>query len=286
MSNEDFVSSTRIKIPYNYTTQNITKTIKHFLGQDIKIKDVHINDIITNDECYIVDVKYLSIQFSPYNIYFINVNDLKQLIPSSNIYVTQINNCNIKITSSIISEYKKIIPIRINNCITNNYSTEGQLENEFSYFGIIVKKPMNYLYTPLKYPGHKFTPFELNDVKPIYPESFKCSFISNDDTLSAYKSEILHISILKIVDNVILAKSFDECEQGTNAYVIDVNLLPSTSINGIIVVQPKRHPNLILYYPTMNFIISEEEIQSIKDFIRIETINYMNFEYCMNVINA
>lgn len=282
----DFIKTERRKIPYAIFALNPTRSIKQLLGQDIVIKSYVVNDIITDDECYIVDIEYYSIKFSPIKIFYINVTDLKQLIPESGIYVTQIDGCNIRISSPLIKEYKKIIPMRINVSIPNNYSSHGQLEYQFSYFGIIVRKPMNYLCTPLKYPGHKFTPFKMDDVKPIYPSDYKFTPISEEETKVAYKSEIQQFPILKTVDNLVITKSFEECKMGTTGYLIDINKFPSdTDINGIILIQPIRIPSIVLFFPTMGFTICSEEMNSIKEFVTMDEINAINFDYCMNVMN-
>lgn len=285
MSDNGFLKIERRKIPYFLFAANPTRTIKEILGQDILIKSYTVNDIITDDECYIVDIEYYSIAFSPFQIFFINASDIKQLIPGSTVYATQINGCNIKISSPALGDYKKMVPIRINASIPNNHSIHGQLDQNFSYFGIIVRKPMNYLCTPLKYPGHKFTPFEMEEVKPIYPNDYKFTPISESETLTAYKSEIQQFPILKAVDNIVVAKTFDECKQGTTAYVIDINKLPDGDVNGIILIQPKRIPNMVLFYPTISCLICEEEMKSIKDFIKMDEVNAKNFDYCMNVMN-
>lgn len=285
-NNESFLKTERRKIPYSMFALNPTRAIKQLLGQDVMIKSYTVNDIITDDECYIVDIEYYSIAFSPIKIFYINAADIKQLIPDSNIYVVQINGCNIKISSPVIKNYKKFIPIRINASIPNNYSPQGQLDQQFSYFGIIVRKPMNYLCTPLKYPGHRYTPFKMEDVKPIYPDDYKFTPISEDETKDGYKSEIQQFPILKAINNIVTAKSYDECKMGTNGYIIDIDKLPKEGdINGIILIQPKRIPSMVLFFPTISFTICEEEMNSIREFVKFDEINAINYDYCMKVLN-
>ncbi|EAX85300.1 hypothetical protein TVAG_047400 [Trichomonas vaginalis G3] len=127
----------------------------------------------------------------------------------------------------------------------------------------------------------------MEDIKPIYPSDYKkYTLISEDETKSAYKSEIQQFPILKAVDNLVIAKSFDECKLGTTGYLIDFNKLPSgTNINGIILIQPKRIPSMVLFFPTMGFTICEEEMDSIREFIKMDEINAINFDYCANVLN-
>lgn len=281
-----YIRTERRKIPYNVFAMNPTRAIKELLGQDVLIKSYTVNDIITDDECYVVDIEYYSIQFSPFKIFFINASDIKQLIPGSTVYMTQVNGCNIKITSPIIGDYKKIVPLKINVSLPNNYSTHGQLDQQFSYFGIIVRRPMNSLCTPLRYPGHALTPFKMETVKAIYPNDYKYTPISEEETKNAYKSEVQQSTVLRTVDNIVFAKSFEECKMGTTAYIIDIDKIPTnTSVNGVILIQPRRIPNLVLFFPTPAFTLCEEELDSIREFIKMDEINAKNYDYCMNVLN-
>lgn len=287
MSNQDrFLQCKRMKINYNLYNNNPEQAIKQLLGQDIIIESYVKNNIITDDESYIIDVSYYSLRFSPMKIFYINKSDLKQLIPNSNLYVTSINNCNIQISSSLLSEFSKVIPMKINTMIQNNYSIQGQLDQPFTYFGTVVRRPMNYLITPLKYLNHQYSPFEYETIEKIYPENYKHNIsITEEATKNEYKTELLQFPILKNVDNVIIVKKFEECVMNTNAYLIDYRLIPKTGINGVIMIQPKRIPHLILYFPTMNFYICEEEIESIYKFLENDEINYINYDYCINVLN-
>ena len=67
----------------------------------------------------------------------------------------------------------------------------------------------------------------------------------------------------------------------TTAYLISASQLSKANcnINGIIMIQPKRQYDLILYYPTNAYTITETEIQSLLQFIESERINYFNYQW-------
>lgn len=297
MSNfDDYpVQSERLEIPYFIFSQNPSRSIKQLLGQNITIISYEANDMITDDERIIVDVKYTSIPFSLLKIYYVEVSEMKQLIPNSDKYVININGCNVKISYPRLDEYKKVLPIRIKPMLSNNYSPSGQLDSQFAYYGTTVNTPMNSLCTPLKYINHKFEPFETETIKPIFTKEFKETFDKKlnenfkhmlEETISYYKQAINTFNILSSVDHIIHVKDFSECKTGTTGYVISFDIVPiNKDINGIILIQPKRIPNYVLFYPTKNFTICEEELKSIKDFLKQDTINYYNFHYVREVLN-
>lgn len=284
---DQYLQTKRIKIPYYLYNNNPEGAIKQLLGQKINIVSYRENNIMTDDESYIIDVEYYSLKFSPLRIFYINVSELKSIIPDSNEFVIQINNCNVKIASPLLSSFKKVIPIIITEMSENNYSVHGQLNQTFKYFGKIVRQPLNYLITPLKYPNHQYTPFKFEPIQPIYPSDYNPKFnITEEDTKRAYRAEMIQCPILKNVDTIQTVKSFSDCKMNTTAYLIDYKLIPDDGTNGIILIQPKRLPNLILFYPTMSFNICAEEVESIKDFLVQDEINLKNYHYCMNVLNA
>lgn len=295
ISDDNPIQSERLEIPYFMFALNPSRSIKQLLGQNISILSYETNDIITDDERIIVDVKYTSIPFSLLKIYYIKVSEMKQLMPNSEKYVININRCNVKITYSDSEKYKNILPIRIKPTLSNNYSISGQLESQFAYYGTTVTTPMNSLCTPLKYINHKFEPFETEVVKPIFTKEFKETFDKKlnekfnsmlEETISYYKQAAGIFNILSTMDHILNVKDFSECKAGTTGYVILFDIIPiDKNINGIILIQPKRIPNYVLFYPTKNFIICEEELKSIKNFLEQDAINYYNFQYVREVLN-
>ena len=259
----------------------LIQSIKQLLGQHINIISHKRHSIITPDNEVIVDVNYNVIPFDQYNIYFIDKSDIKQLLPNTDKYVFSINECNVKLSSSTLNNFKKYVPVHIFTTLSNNYSTSGQLENQFCYFALIVNEPMHNLITPLS------MSFKPNPIKALYPKDFKPQVEEiNENTLrSNYKNELTNISILSFVDNVVIAKSFQETSSNTSttAFIIDFNKIPrDKSINGIILIISERKPFHVLYYPIKTFIITVEQLNSINEFLKNDYINYLNYQYMMN----
>lgn len=289
------IQSERLEIPYFLFSLNPSRSIKQLLGQNITIVSYESNDIITDDERVIVDVKYTSIPFSLLKIYYVNVSEMKKLIPNSEKYVVTINGCNVKISSPKLKEFNKVLPIRVKATLSNNYSSAGQLDSQFSYYGTTVTTPMNFLCTPLKYINHKFEPFETERIKPIYTKEFKDSFDKKlnekfnellEETIKYYKQSLSTFNILSAVDHVLNVQNFSECKIGTTGYVIPFDIIPTNgNLNGIILIQAKRIPNFVLFYPTRNFTLCEEELISIKEFLEQDAVNYYNFQYVREVLN-
>lgn len=286
----------RLEIPYLLYSINPSRSIKQLLGQNITIHSYTPNDLITNDENLIVDVQYSSIPLSLLKIYYVETSSLKKLMPNSEKYIVTINNCNVKISSPKLKEFPKLLPIRVKPTLSNNYSSSGQLDSQFSYYGTTVISPMNSLCTPLKYINHAFEPFHAEPVTPMYPSTFPQAINEKikaklqdliSETVNYYKQAISIFHILSSVDHVVATSSFDTCKLGTTAYVLPFDKIPSDkNINGIILIQPKRIPDYVLFFPTNNFTISVEELRSIADFIIQDTINYYNYVYVRDVINA
>ena len=287
----------RLEIPYFMYSINPVQSIKQLLGQNVTIISQTSNDIITENDSIIVDVIYSSIPFSLLKIYYVNVSDMKRLMPNCEKYVAIINGCNVKISSPKLKEFGKVLPIKIKVTLSNNYSSSGQLDSQFSYYGTTVTTPMNSLCSPLKYINHAFEPFETEEIKPIYTDEFKSEFDKKlkdnhenllEETTKYYKQAISTFNILSSVDHVTSdIKSFSECKMGTTGYVLSFDLIPTDkSINGIILIQPKRIPDYVLFYPTKSFTICVEELNSIKNFIRQDKENYYNFNYVKDVLNG
>ena len=290
------IQKCRLEIPYFMYSLNPTQSIKQLLGQNVRVISHSSNDVITENDSLIVDVEYTSIPFSLLKIYYVKVSDLKRLMPNCEKYVAVINGCNVKISSPKLKEFSKVLPIKIKATLSNNYSSSGQLDSQFAYYGTTVSSPMNSLCSPLKYINHSFEPFDTEEIKPIYTPEFKSEFEKKvkdnhqkllDETMKYYKQALSTFNILSAVDHVTSeVKNISECKMGTTGYVIPFDLIPlDKNINGIILIQPKRIPNYVLFYPTKNFTICSEELVSIKKFIEQDKENFYNFNYVRDVLN-
>lgn len=281
---DSLVRKERLKIPYTIYSTNPNGSIRELLGQDINIKSVHVNSIITDDECYVIDVEYVNIKFNPFEVIFVDVSEIKPLIPNSTVYAVKINGCNVKIPITKFQEYKSKVPIHIHPTLNDNNSPDGQLPDTFSYFGKVVRRPMHDLCSPLRYPGHQATAFKTPMIQKLYPDGYKMKKgYTMEETKEAYKAIIGQCNQLKAIDNVVIAKSFGECKFGTTGYVIEFNMIPTDRyLNGIIMVQSKRIPNVVLYYPTNVYMLYVEELESINNFLEMDEINALNYDYVMN----
>lgn len=283
------VNSIRLLIPYFTYIQNPKRAILQLIGNNVNLISFSSNDIITDDDRIIVDVKYTSIQLSTLRIYYIKYEDLKRLLPNSDIYITEIEGCGVKIKMS--KEPSKIVPIRVSPRIANNFSSSGQLEKQFLYYGTIVKSPLNSLYTPLKYMEHAYEPFETEEIEKQCPDDFRSKIekeIEQKDpsaSVSIYQEASEAIVSLCLLDSFTFAKSLSECKDGTVGYVIDFRTILSEAkhqLNGIILIDSKRiNPYHVLYRPNQSFVISMSEIKSLAKFLDEDAKNYYNFRYIM-----
>ena len=98
MSEINHVQHARLKISYSAYTKDRIGSIKKLLGTDTVVALITESDIITDDECVIVDVDYVKISDVLVGengcVRYIRKTDLKQLIPNRNRYVTLLWNKN------------------------------------------------------------------------------------------------------------------------------------------------------------------------------------------------
>ena len=272
------------------------------------IKINEIKHLIPNSEKYVVSINDCSVKLNNPRL-----NMFKEYLPIR-IKRTMINDTdaydhyysNVSINNSSISDST--------NSTTNQSTNETiyQLKTNVNqpgaaYFGTTVLYPMNSLITPISLiisndnnntnntnqsttnsTNHSLG-FEINLPPKLYPDSFKPKIeYTIDDTLRHYKQLLTNSRILSLAENVIdytnetnnNDKLFQSNIASTTAYLIHSSQLPNHSINGIIALQPKRIPDILLYYPTNSYTISLQELQSIKQFIEMDTINYYNYLYC------
>lgn len=329
MRKHPLTSKVRLSIPYFMYSTHPTRSIKQLLSHNIKIHSYTPMSIITNDETVIVDVIYSSIAFSPLDIYYIQVSSLKKILPDSDKYAVAINDIPVKVTIPSISDFSKVVPLRIRPTLANNFAsqTEQQLSTSFAYYATVVTNPLTSLTTPFRYPNHSFTPFRIEKPAKKYDDAFiaKCAsaitstngstntststdaststnvstsstalLLTPEQTLEYYKQSLSSSERLSGIDHIAFLPPNATAlpPPSTSAYIVqfDVlhNLISKTEgpINAIIHIQPRRLPDQVLYFPTDNYTLIDEEIESIKDFIEYETINFYNYIYTIDVENA
>jgi hypothetical protein len=228
-----------------------------------------INIILDSGEV-VVDVDYYYIPISPLQIFYLKLRDLKQYSSSSDVYVTRISNCNVKIV--LKNTVASIIPVRIIKT-----TGKGSGSDFFQYFGILVKNPLNSLTTPLRYP------FKIEPITKLYPEDYKITQTSESETLAAYKFAKQNMEILGLVNDVVLATDLDECTNACIGYVISWNKLKGEdSLKGVIVIQPKRRCDLVMYIPSETSEISSDDILMISKFMDYEEVSLKNFHFMVS----
>ena len=251
-----------------------------------------IKHLIPNSEKYVCTVNGCNVKLNNPKL-----KDFKQYLP-------------IKIKKSIINDtdhfdnYFSIIDESIekdNTAASTTFAAKTNISTPVAmYFGTTVVNPMNALITPLSLlqqnVGDQLTQspigsfgFSITIPKKLYPDNYKPKNVYTiEETLKQYKQTISNSSVLSIVDNIEIYdnsnKSHDifnssSTQYSTTAYLITASQLPDHKIMGIILLQPKRVFDVMLFYPTNAYTISVEELNSIKQFIEADRINYYNFNF-------
>lgn len=191
---------------------------------------------------------------------------------------------------------------------TSSYSLKTGLTNSpAQYFATTVINPMNSLLTPLPLVSTNSINsinstnemdemnslnnfglgFSINMPDKLYPSTFNPKIdYTMETTIQHYKQLLTNCHLLSLADDI---KVFDSSTDGKifsasnltsrTCYLIKSSELPNHSIHGIIALQPKRIPDILLFYPTNKYNISVDELNSIKQFIMMDTINYYNYLY-------
>ena len=294
----------RLTINASIFNASPVRTIKQLIGPNSLLISYKINTLITPYDEVIVDVVYKDLPLSPFAIYYIPTSSIKHLIPNSEKYVATINDIPVKLNNPKLNDFKDYLPVHVKNTIINDTTAYEQYyssldsttytlstptttpHNEISYFATTVTNPLNSLLTPLSLltSSASTASFGFSTTTPpiLYPETFKPppSPYDQASTIRYYQQTISTIPSLSLITTITPTNTFPhETAITTTAYLLDASLLPDTPIRGIILLQPKRPPTQLLFYPTSSYIISSDEIASIKSFIKSEVINYNNFHY-------
>jgi hypothetical protein len=267
--------------------------LKQLLGKGVKILNIIINDVI-QEEFVIVDVEYINETISTNEIFYINATDLKRTTNSPNRYVFNINqtlgfqerklDLNQNIILSIFTEPNGVLPVRINPIL--KHQEEDFLIN---YFAIIIKYPFTSLMTPYKYFNKSVEIYQFSDIlniktmkmenlTDIYNNALKVD-IKHKEDVEIYEKEKNKIKAVSIVEHVDeFKKIITDNPNREVAYVIDFRKITPKSLKGVIYISENRvNPWSVLFYPTIKFKISEDELSSIKSFLTLEYMNYVNF---------
>lgn len=283
------------------------RTIKQLIGPNAQLLTYKINSVVTPFDEIIVDVTYKDLPISPFTIYYIPISSIKHLIPNSEKYIAVINSISVKLNNPKLNEFSNYLPVRVKNTIINDvdayekyYSTvddslfelntsSSPHSNACAYFATTVNNPLNSLITPLSLIGsNESASFAFTVPEPpiLYPSdsSFKppVSPYTMEDMIRYYKQTTATVPSLSLIETITPSNTFPSngSTMSTTAYIIDITVLPTDKpIHGIILIQPKRIPTYILFYPSNAYTISTDELQSIKAFINAEVINFNNYHY-------
>lgn len=263
----------RIYVPTKEYALQPVNTIKSFLGVDIEVIRANQSDTIRYDGLVEIEVEYKSLEINPIQIYYINRSELKPISPDSQEYGTKINDINILVNISprMRQLYKTIVPLRV---MRKDYAEDRKY---FQYYGTVVMKPLGYLCTAFLSKGNWSVP----DVQKLYPDKyFPKTVVSEEKMISAYEFEAKKFKLFGELSDVKIVDTFDACENELVGYVIPWERIQNETIShGIILIQPERIWNMVMYVPTAMFSLNKNMIDSIDKFIQFSKTNWLNCSY-------
>ena len=267
------MTSKRIYVPTKEFALHPVNTVKAFLGVDIEVLNVQQSDVIRYDGLVAVDVEYKSLEINPIQIYYVKRSELKPISPDSQEYGTKVNGINILVNISprMRQYYKTIVPLRI---MRKDYAEDRKY---FQYYGTVVMKPLGYLCTTFLSKGNWSVP----DVQKLYPDSYKPkSTTSEEKMISAYRFESEKFKLFGKLSDVKIVDSFDVCENELIGYIIPWERIKNETIShGVILIQPERIWDMVMYVPTAMFSLNKNMLDSIDKFIQFSKVNWLNCSY-------
>ena len=243
------------------------RILKEFLGKDAIIEKYEILPLITNSSCVIVDVVYKISKFNPYEVYFIKLENVKQLINSTN-KVVIINNSPVMLLENKELQACRIYPIT-------------SPTNGINYVAIKV-------YTPLsKYNSSnkliEYSAFNTIDVKPLYTKEPKISKLSDTEVIKSYKNTISEYFESQQVIDVKVIKSFSQITQiDVVGYIVPFSILmeqikKDKLLTGIIILSDIRNVDEVMFIMNYSYNISIDMMNSISKLIECDKINLCNW---------
>jgi hypothetical protein len=275
------VYTKRLKLHSSLYNKDDESVIKNILGNHIDIKDIICNDVILPDNKLIIDVKYKSIEISPYKIYYIKKDEFKVLSPNSNTSIFYINNIPIKYNGEINEINSFRVETTMNSDEFDNDNFNGNFNNidnstsnnEFKYFAIRVENPLTSLNSSFKFDFQHVLSFDLGISKEKYTKE-KITEEFKQSQIDIYKKELNVLEYREIMKFVYIESEKDiENTNYITAYIGDVDIFMNKT-NGIIIAVENRSPRIICYIRSPLII----DMNSIKKFIDVEEHNYNEFK--------
>ena len=298
----------RLNLPYSSFVAHPISTIKQLLSPNATVISYAVNSVVSSDETVPVDVEYTSIPTTTLAIYFTPISKLKKLIPDSAKYVAEIEQCFVVINNPKLSLYKEFLPIKVipiliednaANSLENYYSTindeynmnknaepasaaveEYKLQDTpsfINYMGLTVLNPLS-SYCSAIISG---VAFEVPEPVKLYDKEPKINYynFTPEATVLGYKKKLSAFDILSNVTDVKFITSVKEAKgDSSTAYVIEFNKL-TPPIEGIIMLQPERQYDLVLYYPHTLLTFNDDLFDSISKLIEYDHINLLNINH-------
>lgn len=243
------------------------RILKEFLGKDAIIEKYEILPLITNSSCVIVDVVYKISKFNPYEVYFIKLENVKQLINSTN-KVVIINNSPVMLLENKELQACRIYPIT-------------SPTNGINYVAIKVYTPLSKYNSSNKL--KEYSAFNTIDVKPLYTKEPKISKLSDTEVIKSYKNTISEYFESQQVIDVKVIKSFSQITQiDVVGYIVPFSILmeqikKDKLLTGIIILSDIRNVDEVMFIMNYSYNISIDMMNSISKLIECDKINLCNW---------
>ena len=263
----------RILVPAHEFALHPINTVKSLIGLDAEVKSVKQNEIYREDGLLIVDVEYSALEINPSIIHFVKKSDVKPVSPDSQDHGVKINGLNVLIDMSNVekNDYKEYYPIQI---MRKDFIEDRKY---FQYYGKICTKPLGYLCSPFMCKNL----FEFPPQTKLYGDKYTPKTTYTDDVMIKYYTyELKKFGLLANITNVEKAKTFEDCKNSLTGYLITwAELKKQKMMQGIILIQPIRVPDVVLFIPSSMFMIKSTDIENIDKFLEFSKINWLNYCY-------
>lgn len=285
MSTSPTQKTKRLLLDYTMYTLHPVSTIKSILGRDIRVLSHESQSMVSSFDTIPVDVTYES-PGSLERIYYLSKDDLKPISTGSSTYVGRIGDLLFRIDHPP-TDLKKI-PVRIYESLTT--TSTGTSMTQVNYCATVVDTPLSSLITPLKYPGWVSSVGVGNQqVNQSADRQVNRSVSDRKELLEnveIYREGLKLFKHLPTADDIIVPDKLPGPDDfGTSAYVCSFwTLYPELQqrvgpVRGIIYAYDARsRPDVVLWFPTSNYIISPEELQNVADFIVTEQEAYDRYQ--------
>lgn len=246
--------------------------IRSILGNDVYINSYIKNDVITPNDCYIINVEYTMIDLNTFDIF--KVKNPKRINSNSGMYVVEHEGKLIKL---LISNPKEEFWIKIYSC--KQETTEESIV--INYYGEVVESELDILHNYLSNFGSKILSYhgtelktslnldeKLKSEKKIVPE-YETEYLKSLTSFSRdYVSSVYNTKYFKDFDMNNILPVINLGENVGPHCIVDFN---NHSINelrawmnklktGIIMLTNQRNPLSLIYIQNPDYTLNENLI--------------------------